>query len=72
MKAAIAFTSRMAPHIEHYLTLKQTLGPEYDGVRRVLAHVDQFVSSHGGDLTLTRFGPCCAAQIRTMPPPILR
>ena len=40
MKAAAGFASLMAPDIERYLTLKQALGREYDGVRRVLAHVD--------------------------------
>jgi hypothetical protein len=30
MKAAAAFASLMAPHIERYLTLKQALGREYD------------------------------------------
>ena len=55
MRAAIAFTSKLAPHIERYLALKQALGREYDGVRRVLAHVDQFVTTHGGDLTRRHF-----------------
>jgi hypothetical protein len=50
MKAVVAFTSLMAPHIERYLTLKQALGREYDGVRRVLAHVDHFATTQGGDL----------------------
>jgi len=51
MKAAVEFKSLMAPHIERYLALKQALGREYDGVRRLLAHLDQFVTIHGGDLT---------------------
>ena len=38
MKGAAAFTSLIAPHIERYLTLKQALGREYNGVRRMLAH----------------------------------
>jgi integrase/recombinase XerD len=59
MKAAVAFTSLMAPHIERYLTLKQALGREYDGVRRVLAHVDQFVTTHGSDLTSETFAKWC-------------
>jgi len=51
MKGAAAFTSLMAPRIERYLTLKRALGREYDGVRRVLAHVDHFVTTQDGDLT---------------------
>jgi hypothetical protein len=59
MKAATAFASLIAPDIERYLTLKQTLGREYDGVRRVLAHVDQFVTTRGGDLTSDTFAGWC-------------
>lgn len=59
MKAASAFTSKMAPHIERYLALKQALGREYDGVRRVLMHLDQFVTTHGGDLTAETFADWC-------------
>jgi hypothetical protein len=55
MKATSTFASKMAPHIERYLALKQALGREYDGVRRVLAHLDQFVTIHGGDLTAETF-----------------
>jgi hypothetical protein len=40
MKGRPAFTSRLAPDIVRYLTVKQALGREYDGVGRVLAHVD--------------------------------
>jgi integrase len=59
MKATSTFTSKMAPHIERYLALKQALGREYDGVRRVLVHLDQFVTTHGGDLTAETFGGWC-------------
>ena len=59
MKATSAFTSKMAPHIECYLALKQALGREYDGVRRLLVHLDQFVTTHGGDLTAETFGGWC-------------
>jgi integrase len=59
MKAASAFTSKMAPDIERYLALKQALGREYDGVRRVLVHLDQFVTTHGGDLTAETFADWC-------------
>jgi integrase/recombinase XerD len=59
MKATTAFTSLIAPHVERYLTLKQALGREYDGVRRVLAHVDQFVTANGGDLTVDTFAGWC-------------
>jgi integrase/recombinase XerD len=59
MKATVAFTSLMAPHIERYLALKQALGREYEGVRRVLAHLDQFVTIHGGDLTSDTFAGWC-------------
>jgi hypothetical protein len=55
MKAAAGFASLMAPDIERYLTLKQALGREYDGVRRVLAYVDMFVTTRGGDLTSDTF-----------------
>ena len=51
MTARPAFTSRLAPDIVRYLTVKQALGREYDGVRRVLAHVDHFVTARGDDLT---------------------
>ena len=46
-------------HIERYLALKQALGREYDGVRRVLMHLDQFVTTHGGDLTAETFADWC-------------
>jgi integrase/recombinase XerD len=59
MKSTSTFTSKMAPHIERYLALKQALGREYDGVRRVLAHLDQFVTTHGGDLTAEIFAGWC-------------
>jgi integrase len=59
MKTALAFTSLMAPHIERYLALKQALGREYDGVRRVLVDVDHFVATHGGDLTPDTFAGWC-------------
>ena len=59
MKATSAFTSKMAPHIERYLALKQALGREYDGVRRVLMHLDRFVTTHGGDLTAETFAGWC-------------
>lgn len=39
MKASRAFTSLLAPDILRYLTVKHALGREYDGVRRVLAHL---------------------------------
>ena len=41
MRASTAFTSPLAPVIERYLTLKRALGRQYDGVRRVLEHVDR-------------------------------
>jgi len=59
MKAARAFTSLLAPDIERYLTVKQALGREYDGVRRVLAHVDHFLSPGGRDLTPVTFAGWC-------------
>lgn len=59
MKAKSAFTSKMAPHIERYLALKQALGREYDGVRRLLVHLDQFVATHGDDLTPETFAGWC-------------
>jgi integrase/recombinase XerD len=59
MKATSTFTSKIAPHIERYLALKQALGREYDGVRRLLVHLDQFVTKHGGDLTAETFAGWC-------------
>jgi integrase/recombinase XerD len=55
MKAPRAFTSLLAPDIERYLTVKQALGREYDGVRRVLAHLDHFLTTRGDDLTPDTF-----------------
>jgi hypothetical protein len=55
MKAPRAFTSLLAPDIVRYLTVKQALGREYDGVRRVLAHIDHFLTTRGGDLTPDTF-----------------
>lgn len=46
----------MTPDIERYLALKQALGREYDGVRRVLVHLDHFLTTQGGDLTAETFG----------------
>lgn len=59
MKAARAYTSLFAADIVRYLTVKQALGREYDGVRRVLAHVDHFVTTRGGDLTPAAFAGWC-------------
>jgi integrase/recombinase XerD len=59
MKAQPAFTSRLAPDIVQYLRVKQALGREYDGVRRVLAHVDHFVTARGDDLTPDTFAGWC-------------
>ena len=59
MKTTSTFPSNMAPHIERYLALKQALGREYDGVRRVLAHLDEFVTTHGGELTAEIFAGWC-------------
>jgi integrase/recombinase XerD len=59
MTPATALTSLMGPHIARYVTLKQALGREYDGVRRVLAHVDHFVTTRGGDLTRDTFAGWC-------------
>jgi hypothetical protein len=55
MKTTSELKSKMAPHIERYLALKQALGREYDGVRRVLVHLDRFVTTHGGELTGRNF-----------------
>jgi integrase/recombinase XerD len=54
-----AFTSPLAADIVRYLTVKQALGREYDGVRRVLAHVDHFLSTPGDDLTPDTFAGWC-------------
>jgi integrase/recombinase XerD len=59
MKAPQAFTSRLAPDIVRYVTVKQALGREYDGVRRVLAHVDHFLITRGGELTPDTFAAWC-------------
>lgn len=59
MRAARAYTSLFAADIVRYLTVKQALGREYDGVRRVLAHVDHFVTTRGGDLTPATFAGWC-------------
>jgi hypothetical protein len=59
MKAARAYTSLFAADIVRYLTVKQALGREYDGVRRVLAQVDYFVTTRGGDLTPATFADWC-------------
>jgi integrase/recombinase XerD len=59
MKAAGAFMSMLAPDIVRYLTVKQALGREYDGVRRVLAHIDHFLIARGGDLTPDTFAGWC-------------
>jgi hypothetical protein len=59
MRAPRAFMSMLAPDIVRYLTVTQALGREYDGVRRVLAHVDQFLTSRGDDLTPDTFAGWC-------------
>lgn len=59
MKAPRSFTSPLAADIVRYLTVKQALGREYDGVRRVLAHIDHFVTTRGGDLTPDTFAGWC-------------
>jgi len=59
MKAPRAFTSLLAPDIARYLTVKQALGREYDGVRRVLAHLDHFLAAQGDDLTPDTFAGWC-------------
>lgn len=55
MKAPRAFTSLLAPDIVRYLTVKHALGREYDGVSRVLAHIDHFLMTRGGELTPATF-----------------
>jgi integrase/recombinase XerD len=55
MKAPRAFTSLLAPDIVRYLTVKHALGREYDGVSRVLAHIDHFLMTRGGELTPVTF-----------------
>jgi len=55
-------SSPLAPVIACYLTLKQALGRRYDAERRVLAHLDQFLSDHGADLTPDMFARWCVAQ----------
>lgn len=59
MKAPQAFTSLLAPDIARYLTVKQALGREYDGVRRVLAHLDHFLTTRGDHLTPDTFAGWC-------------
>jgi integrase/recombinase XerD len=59
MKAPRAFTSLLAPDMVRYLAVKHALGREYDGVRLVLAHVDDFVTTRGGDLTPDTFAGWC-------------
>jgi integrase len=49
----------LAPVIERYLTLKQALGRQYDGVRRVLAHLDGFLAARSADLTPDTFADWC-------------
>ena len=55
MKAPRAFTSLLAPDIMRYLTVKHALGREYSGVSRVLAHIDHFLMTRGGELTPATF-----------------
>jgi integrase len=59
MKAARPFTSPLALDMVRYLRVKQALGREYDGVRRVLAHLDQFLTKRGSDLTSDTFSGWC-------------
>jgi integrase/recombinase XerD len=59
MKASRAFTSLLAPDMVRYLTVKHALGREYDGVRRVLAHLDHFLTTRGDDLTPATFAGWC-------------
>jgi hypothetical protein len=77
MKAATPLTPLLAPHVERYVTLKQALGRKYDGVRRVLAHVDHFVTMsvlrrrarHGERDMKTKFSSMFSARMNTLPKP---
>lgn len=55
MKAPRAFTSLLAPDMVRYLTVKHALGRQYDGVSRVLAHIDHFLMTRDGELTPATF-----------------
>jgi integrase/recombinase XerD len=59
MKTARPFTSSLALDMVRYLRVKQALGREYDGVRRVLAHLDGFLIKRGSDLTPDTFSGWC-------------
>ena len=47
------FYSNLAPTIDRYLSLKETLGRRYTTERAVLADLDRFVAAQGRDAELT-------------------
>lgn len=62
MNAPVACSSVLSPVIARFLTLKQALGRDYDGERRVLARLDAFLASTapgGADLTPATFNAWC-------------
>jgi integrase/recombinase XerD len=57
-----AFHSVVGPAIKRHLALKEALGRQYDGERRVLEYIDQFLTTVGADLTAETFAAWCRTQ----------
>ena len=53
------FSSVLASTIRSYLTLKRALGRQYAMVERVLAHLDQFLTTRSADLSAETFTEWC-------------
>jgi integrase len=56
------FSSVLNPVIASYINLKQALGRDYAGERRILASLDTFLATTGSDLTADSFGCWCKTQ----------
>jgi integrase/recombinase XerD len=59
MRAPARLTSRLAPVIERYVSLKNVLGRQYAAERWKLGHVDRFLAAHDADLTADTFAEWC-------------
>lgn len=58
------FKSCLSSSIHRYLKLKQALGRDFAVGRRVLEHLDKFLSESGAiDLTQTEYEGWCKAQL---------
>ena len=62
MSTPSPFTSGLGATVASYLALKEALGRRYDGERRILSHLDTFLTAIDADLTTTSFPQWCRTR----------